>query len=55
MVELDAGIAAQIALVQQRAAVGFLKSTAQAEKQIADVLAQTVNASGRGQIVNITA
>jgi hypothetical protein len=55
MVEMNTGIAAQMALVQQKAALGMLKSTANAEKQLADVISQTVNASGRGQIVNITA
>ena len=55
MVELDAGIAAQMAMVQQKAAMSFMKQAADSQKQIADILASTVTPSGRGQAVDVSA
>lgn len=55
MVELDAGITAQLALGQQRVALSVIKHTADVEKQLADVIAQTVTASNNGKNVDLYA
>ncbi len=55
MVELDAGLAAQIALTQQKAAIGMLKQAADAQKQVADILALTVAAAEGGKNVDLYA
>jgi hypothetical protein len=55
MVELDAGIAAQMALAQQRAALGILKQSAQADRQVAEIVAQTIAASNSGKTVDLYA
>lgn len=55
MIELDAGLAGQMALVQQRATLGFMKQAADSQKQVADMLATTVAASDRGSTVDISA
>ena len=55
MVELDAGLAAQQALTQQRFGISMMKQAADTQNKMADLLAQTVMASANGQQVNITA
>ncbi len=55
----SAAISAQIAMTRQNAALGMMKSNANADKAMANMLAQAVESvptsSGRGSIVNITA
>lgn len=59
LIRMEAAITAQLAMTRQNAAMGMLKSSAQADKAIVNMLQQTIenapNASGRGSIVNITA
>jgi hypothetical protein len=55
MVELDAGLSAQLALSQQSFALGAVKHAARAEQKIADILAETVTASNNGKQVDIQA
>ncbi len=55
MVELDAGLSAQMAVMQQSFALGAMKNAAAAEKKIADVLAQTVTAGNNGKNVDVYA
>lgn len=55
MVELDAGMAAQMALVQQKAALGIMKQSADAQQKVADMLAETVAASASGKSVDLYA
>lgn len=55
MVELDAGMAAQMAVTQQRAVIGMMKQAADTEKQVADILATTVSASNSGKQVDLYA
>lgn len=55
MVELDAGLSAQMAVTQQSFALGAVKNAARAEQKIADVLAQTVTASNNGKNVDVYA
>jgi hypothetical protein len=53
-----AAIAAQLATTRQNAAMGMIKSNANADKAIADMLMQTIEnaptSGGRGSLVNIT-
>jgi hypothetical protein len=53
--ELDGGTASKMALVQQRAAIGMMKQSADAEKKMADIIAQTVTASNKGRDVDLYA
>lgn len=48
---------AQQAIVRQEAAMSMLKQASDAQKQVADILAQAldVSPSGRGESVNLTA
>lgn len=55
MVELDAGLSAQMAVTQQSFALGAIKTAARAEQKMADVLAQTVTASNNGKNVDVYA
>ncbi len=55
MVELDAGLSAQLALSQQSFVLGAVKQAARAEQKIAAVLAETVAASHKGKQVDIKA
>ena len=51
-------IAAQMAMVQHNAALSMLKQSADMQQKMADILmesAVTVQASGRGALVNTTA
>ncbi len=50
---MPAAIAAQMAIVQQRAALSMIKQTAEMQTQIADILMASV--SGRGGSVDIAA
>lgn len=55
---LPAGIAAQQAITQQNVALSVVKSSAQADQAIAEILTEateSVPTGGRGSIVNITA
>ncbi len=56
--DIPSGIAAEQALLRQAVALSVLKQSAQADKAIANILEQAVQsvpASGRGGIVNISA
>lgn len=56
--EIPAAITAQMALVRQNAAMSMVKSSAEADKAVANMLAELVESAptgGRGGIVNITA
>mgnify|MGYP007039188120 CR=1 FL=1 len=55
MVELDAGLAAQMAMTQQLLSLNMMKNTAAAEKKMADVVAQTVMAGNTGHTVDLYA
>jgi hypothetical protein len=55
MTEIDSGLATQIAVTQQKFGIAALKNAANTEKALADVISQTVEASGRGQRVNLFA
>lgn len=53
-----AGIAAQQALTQQAVSLEVVRASAEADRQIANILTEAVEgaaSSGRGSIVNITA
>ncbi len=55
---LPAGIAAQQAQLQQNVALSTIKSSAEADRAIANILTEAVSAApsgSRGSIVNITA
>lgn len=55
---LPAAMAMQMAIVQQNASMSMLKSSADAQKAVVNMIAETsaqISASGRGQIVNIAA
>lgn len=55
MVELDAGLAAQMAVAQQKLALSMMKQAADTQKQVADILAQTVVAGNNGKAVDLYA
>ena len=55
MVELDAGMAARMALTQQQATMGMIKHAANMEKQLAEMISQTVTASNNGKSVDLYA
>lgn len=55
MVELDSGLAAQMALVQQRAAIGMMKQSADVQKQMVEMLTETIMASNSGKAVDLYA
>lgn len=55
---LPAAIGMQMAIVQKNAALSMIKSTADAQSALVDMVAQAsaqIAASGRGSVVNITA
>jgi|GEM_PF-1515380 len=52
IVEL-AAIAAKQAMFQQQMSLAMVKNNAQAQQAVAQMIAETVNATGTGQIVNI--
>lgn len=57
-VSLPAGIAAQQAQLQQNVALSAIKSSAEADRAIAEILAESTSSvptGSRGSIVNITA
>lgn len=55
MIELDSGLAAQQALAMTRATMSMMKSAADSQQQVADMLATTVSASNRGTNVDLHA
>jgi hypothetical protein len=48
-----AAIAAQQAMFQQQMTLSMFKSSVESQQAVADMVAETVNATGRGQIVNL--
>lgn len=55
MVELDTGLASQLAATQQKMVMSMLKNAADVQQQVADMVAQTVTASNRGTSVDLHA
>lgn len=55
---LPAAIGMQMAITQQKATMSMIKSAAEAQQAVVDMVAEAsanIAASGRGQIVNIAA
>lgn len=55
---LPAAIGMQMAITQQKAALSMIKSSADAQQAVVNMIAEVseqISASGRGQIVNIAA
>lgn len=55
---MPAVLGMQMAITQQKAAVSMLKQSAQMQQAVVNMIAETsqqIAASGRGQVVNITA
>lgn len=48
-----AAIAAQQAMFQQQMMLSMVKSSVESQQAVAQMVAETVNASGLGQIVNL--
>lgn len=48
-----AAIAAQQAMFQQQMTLAMVKSSVESQQAVAQMVAETVNASGLGQIVNL--
>jgi hypothetical protein len=48
-----AAIAAKQAMFQHQISLAMVKSNAEAQQSIVQMIAETVNATGKGQIVNI--
>lgn len=58
MVSLPGAIAVQQAITQQNVALSVMKASADADKAIANILAETIGnvpTGGRGSVVNISA
>lgn len=49
------GVYTQQALFQQKMGIAMLKQSAEAQKSIVNMIAETVNATGRGQMLNVLA
>ncbi len=55
MVGLDSALGAQMALVQQQATIGMMKQSADVQKQMVQMLTETITASNSGKAVDLYA